>query len=331
MTLPTIRQPTRRRSSAAPATHGVPCAFVLRRRQAWGRARHTACTLGSVLAVLGACSPSTDANLQAEGFADERWRISIVRAAPWVTTDATVSDADWVGAAVRISSQAVRGPGVLHCDTPFLDSTRTPPQGLFQGSLPEPVVAQARELGFPAGDTPGLRITCSAGVFDAHAPDSTSLLLALDNMILTLDRAPGALAPDTSPEGAVQRLLEAHFAGRLAFTPVDVARTAPHLSNAFRAAIARYFELPTSPDEAPIVNGDLFTDSQEVPRRFAVGQSAYRDGYAEVPVSVRDGWVAYTLTYRLVREAGTWRVDDLLQRAGDSARQMLEGAHTTEP
>ena len=36
--------------------------------------------------------------------------------------------------------------------------------------------------------------------------------VAIDNVIWTLDRSPGALAAATTPAGVVQRLLEAHFA-----------------------------------------------------------------------------------------------------------------------
>lgn len=224
---------------------------------------------------------------------------------------------------VRIAPGTFRGPGSIACDDATVEQTRTPPAGLFQGSLPEHAEPVARDLGFAEGDAPGVRVTCSVGVFDLHAPDSLTLLLGLDGLVWTLSRSVGAQAPDSAPEGVAQRLLEAHFQGLLQFTPSAVSRVTPFLTRGMQRAIDVYFSQPRPADEVPPVNGDIFTDTQEAPRRFAVGASVRSADTADVPVVVSDGWVSYTLRYRLVREAGAWRVDDVFARDGHSARALL--------
>ena len=65
-----------------------------------------------------------------------------------------------------------------------------------------------------------------------HVADAMHLLVAIDNVIWTLDRSPGALATASSPEGVVQALLERHFATGLKFDRATTQRLARSLSPA---------------------------------------------------------------------------------------------------
>ncbi|MCB1570215.1 MAG: DUF3828 domain-containing protein, partial [Xanthomonadales bacterium] len=147
--------------------------------------------------------------------------------------------------------------------------------------------------------------------------------LALDNQILTLSHSPGALASADSPEGRVQRLLEAHFGGDMGFTPANLKGQRIWFSRALDGAMSRYFARPTSVDEVPTVDGDPFTDSQEYPQRFSVGTARMSKGKADVPVRFSDAFRERTVIYVMRREGGTWHLDDLRLGTGETLRGLL--------
>lgn len=121
--------------------------------------------------------------------------------------------------------------------------------------------------------------------------------------------------------------MRAHFAGDMGFTPATVARKAACLSPGLQQDIAAYFMRPAAPDEAPAINGDPFTDSQEYPSRFSLGLARIRGEHAEVPVYLggqgHDGR-RQQLTLLLLREPdGGWRIDDLRYADGSALRALL--------
>lgn len=225
---------------------------------------------------------------------------------------------------VRIDAGTVAGPGVLRCTRPRFESTLYPAEMLFQGGLPTPAEPVARALGLPTPPVRGVSLTCSAGIFEFHQPDTVSMLVAVDNVIWTLDRSPGSTAAPTTPSGVVQRFLERHMAGRMEFDSVTVGAKRAFLSSALRADIRRYFARPQPADEPPEINGDPFTDSQDYPTRFSVGASTVRANRARVAVRFSDGFRSYRVEYVLERAIGSWRIDDVSDQSGSSLRSLLK-------
>jgi hypothetical protein len=237
------------------------------------------------------------------------WRFTQATTAPWSAPQP--DGIELIGKTLNLTANGMQGPDPLNCRRAQLEASRAPAEGLFQGNLPAPADKAARGLGLGVLPVAGLRVTCGQGLFDFHQADAETLLLGLDNQIWTLSRAPGALAEADSPPGQVQHLLETHFAGRMAFEPDSAAAKTRFQSERLNQLVANYLARPRPDDEAPPINGDPYTDSQEYPTRFAVGATRIEQNRARVPVRFADAWSERTITFELVREAGSWRVDDL--------------------
>lgn len=251
------------------------------------------------------------------------WRITRGVGAPWTPGAPQRAETELVGETLRFATARVEGPGVLACTDARYTPTEVPAQGLFQGGLPEPAALAAETLGIPELPATGFSLACSTGVFEFHAAGN-ALLFALDSVIWTLDRSPGALAAADSPEGFVQRFLEAHFAGPMGFDADSAALKRARLSRALGRRIDAYFARPRPADEVPPIDGDPFTDSQEYPTRFAVGTGAPREAGYEVPVDFADAHRSTRIHYLLVRENGAWRVDELRTPQGTLGELLAE-------
>jgi hypothetical protein len=292
---------------------------------------------GLLLSSLAACSApapeqerGTDAGpapagttLDAAQALQGDWRIVRGVPAPWAP-DAPL-DADVIGRQLTFGANDVLGPGVLACGGASYETTLVTAEGVFQGALPAPAHEHAAALGLVDMPVLGLRVNCDSGVFDFHQVDDDGLLFALDNVVWTLDRSPGARAVDGAPEAQVQSLLERHFAGDMGFNADTVARKRDVLDPALATAIDGWLARPPEED-VPAINGDPFTDSQEYPTRFVVGQAVFEDGAAQVPALFSDGRRERGLTYVLQRGAdGTWRVADVRYADGSTLVAMLAG------
>jgi hypothetical protein len=271
------------------------------------------------------CVLAMGTQAQAGASLEPDWRISRAVAAPWAP--AKVSQRGTrprVGQLVTFHQDSVDGPSVLRCGHAVLESTSYLADGLFQGSLPAPAAAAAQILGIVHLPLAGVRLTCDTGVFEFHRVDAATLLLGLDNQVLTLSHTPGALANADKSESRVQGLLEAHFASDMGFAPASVKAKRTWLSSHLKQAIARYFARPEMADEVPAVDGDPFTDSQEYPKRFAVGKALVLKDAAQVPVHFTDGFRDRTVEYDLLRDRGTWRLNDLRYEGGATLLDLLK-------
>lgn len=252
------------------------------------------------------------------------WRVSTAVLAPWVKSDsASVNRTKYLTKIVQIRPTSFTGLAPFACTDARYEPTRMPPEGLFQGGLPTPADKAARAVGFAAGTVRGISLNCATGIFEFHAADTAHLLVAIDNVIWTLDRSPGALASATSPEGIVQALLERHFAGGLGFDRAAVQRFTPYLTPALLASINAYLARPTSPNEVPKISGDPFTDSQEYPTRFSVQRATITNTSATLLVRFADGWSSKSLRYRLRRGTAGWGVDDIAYNGGQTFVNLL--------
>lgn len=278
--------------------------------------------LSRTLAALAALCAGVAARADAPGLEGE-WRIAAATPAPWSQAPA-VLDRAAIGRRVRVGGGSIAGGDWISCGGARLEATAFPADALFQGNLPAPAATAARDLGFAMLPAPGVSLGCDSGLYEFHFADAESVLVALDNVIWTLSRAPGALAEPGTPEAAVEALLEAHFGGEMAFDAGSLAVKQAWLGSALRASARGWLERPQPPDEVPAINGDPFTDSQEYPTRFAVGSARVEGRTAEVAVRFADGWREYTLRYRMQREEEAWRLVDIVYPGGDRFTDLLE-------
>lgn len=273
----------------------------------------------SAAAVAASIAPSAAAEAPLAG----KWRITRAVVAPWADEAAAGEPSLAVGATVRFRARSIVGPHPIGCQNAQFAPSDVPVEGLFQGAglTPEDAIA----LGLAGRNFSGVSVTCDSGVFEYHRADGESLLLALDNRIWTLDRTPGSRASASSPEGVVQRFLEAHFAGDMGFHPTAVNRKQEYLSQELKAKISDYFAKGADPDETPEVNGDPFTDSQEYPARFAVRLDDRSTPGISAPVEFSDAFTRKTVLFEMKREKGRWRINDLVYEDGKSFSALLGG------
>lgn len=253
-----------------------------------------------------------------------KWRLQRAAVAPWAEEGAAAIEKKWIGRTVEFRADRVKAPGPLACANARYEATSMPAEGLFQGGLPAPADAAAQTLGLATFPVDGVSLTCDTGIFEFHEAGE-AVLFALDNVIWTLDRSPGADAAAASPAGVVYAFLEAHFNGDMGFDETTVAAKQKWLSHDLKAAIVAYFAKPFPEDEVPPINGDPFTDSQEYPTRFSVGDASVAGRKAEVPVGYADGFAKRSVVFHLVKDGRRWRIDDLaFDHGGKFSSQLAE-------
>lgn len=255
-----------------------------------------------------------------EGEGPEAWRIVDGFVAPWAQAGGAAPDAAALqGSRVEFAADRVVGSAPLACDDAAYELAVTPAEGLFQGSLPAPAEASARAVGVPRLPVLTLQVSCDGGVFDYHFVTSDTLLVALDNLIWRLAPEPGS----PTPAGAVRELLLEHMTGDMGFTPALLAPKRRWLSADLATRIEEYFARSRPADEVPPINGDPFTDSQEFPTRFRLGDVRADGDAAEVRVIFSDAYREWPVGMRLRRIADAWLLDDSVYRDGSTFRGIL--------
>ena len=253
----------------------------------------------------------------------EQWRIAEGRLAPWAQAGTRI-DPVYRGREVRFQTTRIVAPQPIACEGATYEWRFVEAEGLFEGNLPAPATAAAQRLGLGPAPIATLRAACANASFDFHRTSRGELLLGLDNVVWTLRPARAA----STPTEVLQELLITHFTHDMAFTRESVARKNAFLSADLRARIGRYLAAPQSPDQAPDIDGDPFTDSQEYPDRFTLGQARAAAQRTTVPVNFADAHSKRRVDYVLVSEAGRWVVDDLVDERGQSIRRLLGTAQT---
>ncbi len=277
-------------------------------------------TIAAAAAMLsGAASASDDSAASIRG----KWRITIGAIAPWSDEAEAGATPLLVGETVRFNALSVKGPQPIGCGGARYEATDVPPEGLFQGGLPPPAGDALPALGLSGATFRGVSVSCDTGVFEYHWADPDTLLVALDNRIWTLDRTPGTSAAKSSPEGAVQRFLEAHFAGDMGFSVLSMSAKRASFTKALQSKIDAYFALTQDPNEAPLIDGDPFTDSQDYPARFAVGGDDKKSPGVLVPVEFADAFRRKTVVFEMAREKGRWLINDLKYESGETLSTLL--------
>jgi hypothetical protein len=146
--------------------------------------------------------------------------------------------------------------------------------------------------------------------------------------LLLLLMPAGAFAAESkaanAPRATVQQLFADHFMHDMGFTRDTVARKRNWLTSGLNQEIDAYFRRPFPADEPPPINGDPFTNTQEYPSAFQVGEAVMDAGKANVPVVMTIGPERRTVRAHVVRQGTGWLVDDLVYADGSTFRALLK-------
>jgi len=122
----------------------------------------------------------------------------------------------------------------------------------------------------------------------------------------------------------VEVFYAAHFAGDMGFTQSSISAKEQWLAPDLYTLLLAELQRPASPDEAPFMNGDPFTDTQEYPSSFRIGDVERMGDTATVTVHLPlPGGDARRMKVDLVRLEIGWRIADLFYEDGSSLRQLL--------
>jgi len=128
------------------------------------------------------------------------------------------------------------------------------------------------------------------------------------------------------PEDVAGEFYKFHFAHDMAFTPQAVQQRSQWLTPELMDLCKKYFAMPEDPDEAPDIEGDVFTGSQEYPDTYKVGAAAVSGSTAQVAMTFI--WKDHHTTKGTVvmkKVNDKWLIDDVQFPDEDSMRTLLTG------
>ena len=163
---------------------------------------------------------------------------------------------------------------------------------------------------------------------EAHSTPAGPTPLAVKSAVRPLEPDPVPVEPFSAATAAVEALLLHHFTHDMAFTADSISLKRVYLSPSFATAITAWLALPASPDEAPLINGDPFTDTQEYPDHFSIGIAQETPAGVVVPVVFGDD-SGRRVDYMMVLVEDQWVVDDLVDGRGESLRGLLAAETNT--
>ena len=161
---------------------------------------------------------------------------------------------------------------------------------------------------------------------------SRVLRLVLPLSCIVASVASGALAADaarelSTPARAVESFYTYHLANDMGFTQKNVEARRKWLAPELVALCQSYFARPTSSDEAPLVNGDPFSNSQEYPKSFNLTNTELGGQNARVTVKLKGDGYEKKMLVDVVRMRDEWRIIDVREQEQQSLRTLL----TTKP
>jgi hypothetical protein len=148
------------------------------------------------------------------------------------------------------------------------------------------------------------------------------VLLAL--LLLVMPATVSPTNAQQTPRATVQQMFADHFMHDMGFTTASVARKRNWLTPGLNQEIDAYFRRPMPKDEPPVIDGDPFTNTQEYPSAFQVGEPVIDAGKANVPVAMTIGPTRRTVRAQAVRQGSAWLVDDLIYEDGSTFRALLK-------
>ncbi len=143
-------------------------------------------------------------------------------------------------------------------------------------------------------------------------------------VLVAFSGSTGLAAPPPSPKSVVDAFFRFHFTHDMGFTAKTLAARKKWLSPGLVAACDAYFKKPQPADEAPDIDGDPFTNSQDTPRTFKVRSQQGRGETVRVQVDlVWSKSERTTVTVVLIKNGGGWLIDDVAYPDGSTFRGLL--------
>jgi len=127
-----------------------------------------------------------------------------------------------------------------------------------------------------------------------------------------------------APESVANEFYKYHFSHDMAFTSEAIKKRSKWLTSDFLKACEAYFALPQNPDEAPDIEGDVFTGSQEYPDNFSLGTVRIDGMSAYIPIIFRwkeGNHTSGVVVLKTINEK--WFIDDVEFDGQDSIRKLL--------
>ena len=155
------------------------------------------------------------------------------------------------------------------------------------------------------------------------------LLLAVFIGWLSAGSAQSRTAESNAPAQLVKSFYRDHFSHDMGFTATAIQRKRKWLEpGLYKLSQAKLAE-PRSPDEAPTINGDPFTDSQEYPHSFRIVKTIISAHKADVQVLFQ--WIEQrkvvnkrTITVKLNKRGSRWQIANLVYESGPDLRTLLK-------
>jgi len=140
--------------------------------------------------------------------------------------------------------------------------------------------------------------------------------------------SPAADNSGTDPVQTVQSFYDYHFKHDMGFGAPEVKARKAWLAPELYALIMKVIKKPVPKGDAPDIEGDIFTDSQEYPTSFHVGNAAVKKETARVEMTFNWSREKRHVTLILTRIEHEWRIVDI--DYGDHrslVKDLQEAAH----
>lgn len=121
--------------------------------------------------------------------------------------------------------------------------------------------------------------------------------------------AAGNAAPD--PAQTVQAFYDYHFKHDMGFDAKQMKARKGWLTPKLYTLITEALAKPVPKGDAPEIDGDIFTDSQDTPTSFHVGKAVVEKDIAKVDVTLVWSGEKKHLTVILVQEEHAWLIQDI--------------------
>ena len=123
--------------------------------------------------------------------------------------------------------------------------------------------------------------------------------------------SPAADNSRTDPVQTVQSFYDYHFKHDMGFGEPEMKARKAWLSPELYALITKALKKPVPKGDAPDIEGDIFTDSQEYPTAFHVGKAIVKKETAKVEVTFSWSREKRQVTLILAQVEHLWRIVDI--------------------
>lgn len=159
-------------------------------------------------------------------------------------------------------------------------------------------------------------LACSSAATNITVNTANNSANANADVVLQTAPTPANANAQTAPDALVADLYKQHDADK-----------SPFFQDKNRALVDKYFTKATADliwkdsttvkEEPGALNGDPLYDAQDMEiKNFKIGQAAVKNKSAAVPVTFENFGEKKKITFSLVQENGTWKIEDIRYQGG---------------